>query len=79
MESGFVALLVLALVAAIIVGMIIKNACKSTQTHGIIHVAYSDPDDGPYLFLELKVPVNEIVSRKRVMLDVDATQFYSHE
>ena len=79
MESGFVALLVLASVAGIIIGMLIKNTCKSAQTHGIIHVDYSDPDDGPYLFLELKVPVNEIVSRKRATLDVDVTQFYSHE
>jgi hypothetical protein len=79
MESGFVAFIVLAVMAGTVIGMCISHLCKSTQTHGIIHADYSDREDGPHLFLELKVPVSEIVSRKRVTFDVDKTTFYSHE
>ena len=50
-----------------------------SKTQGVIHVDYSDPVDGPHLFLELRIPVADIVSRKRVILDVDTTQYYSHE
>jgi hypothetical protein len=79
MESGFVAFILLAVAAGIVIGICIARLCKSTQTHGIIHADYSDREDGPHLFLELKVPVSEIVSRKRVVFNVDKTMFYSHE
>ena len=57
----------------------IKSRAHTTKTQGVIHVDYSDPIDGPHLFLELRIPVADVVSRKRVTLDVDTTQFYSHE
>lgn len=79
MEAGFIALSVLALIAGVLIGIFIKLPNKGTRAIGIIHADYSDPEDGPYLFLELKVSVSEIVSKKRVVLDVDVTKFNSHE
>ena len=71
-----VALLVVAIAA--VMSKFNPRAHKS-KTQGVIHVDYSDPVDGPHLFLELRIPVADIVSRKRVILDVDTTQYYSHE
>lgn len=70
------------IVALLIMGVIvlvskIEGRVPKSKTQGTIHVDYSDPFDGPHLFLELKVPVADVVSRKQVVLDVDTTQYYS--
>ena len=57
----------------------IKTRSTKSKTQGVIHVDYSDPIDGPHLFLELRVPVADVVELKRVTLDVDTTKYYSHE
>ena len=81
MEAGFVALMVVAgVIVGIAIGMNIGSIrASSSKTQGIIHADYSDPEDGPYLFLEPTVPIMDIVSRKRVMFDVDVTQYVSQK
>ena len=81
MEAGFVALMVVAgVVVGIAIGMIVGSVRSSnSKTQGIIHADYSDPEDGPYLFLEPTVPIMDIVSRKRVTFDVDVTQYVSQK
>ena len=46
---------------------------------GILRVDRSDPDDGPYLFLELKKPVETVSSKKYVIFKVMNKDFISHE
>lgn len=46
---------------------------------GILRVDRSDPDDNPYLFLELKKPVNAVSSKKYVIFRVANKDFISHE
>lgn len=87
METGFTLAIICTIVTVAIVLFFaitvlmnkIKSRVRKPKTEGIIHVDYSDPIDGPHLFLELRVPVTDVISRKRVTLDVDTTQFYSHE
>lgn len=81
MGAGFIMLMVVTgFVLGIAVGILIGNARTSNmKTQGIIHADYSDPEDGPYLFLEPSVPIAGIVARKRVVFDVDVTQYVSQE
>ena len=43
---------------------------KKTEPVGTLHIA-EDPDDGPYLFLELDTPPENLYSRNTVLLYVD--------
>lgn len=43
---------------------------------GTLRVDTSDPD-GPYLFLELHTPVNEVMQQKQVTLDVNTKSYIS--
>ena len=81
MESGLIIVAaIIGCVCGIAIGIVFTRLwVVKSKTQGTIHVDSSDPTDGPYLFLELKVPVEEIVSSKRATLAVDTTQFYSHE
>lgn len=81
MGAGFIMLMVVTgFVLGIAVGILIGNARMSNmETQGIIRADYSDPEDGPYLFLEPSVPIAGIVARKRVVFDVDVTQYVSQE
>ena len=45
---------------------------------GFLRIDRSDPD-GPYLFLELKKSVNEIMTQKTVLLEVKRENFIPHE
>lgn len=46
---------------------------------GNLRVDRSDPDDSPYLFLELKKPVETVSSKKYVIFRVMNKDFISHE
>lgn len=64
-------LLFVALAIGIAVGVIIGRKFNRTKvTQGILNVDCSDPADGPYLYLELTVPIAEVADHKQVMFDV---------
>ena len=64
-------LLFVALAIGIAVGVIIgRKSNKTKETQGILNVDCSDPADGPYLYLELTVPIAEVADHKQVMFDV---------
>lgn len=46
---------------------------------GALRVDRSDPDDDPYLFLELKKSVETVSSKKYVIFKVMNKNFISHE
>jgi hypothetical protein len=46
---------------------------------GTLRVDQSDPNDEPYLFLELSVPVDVVKQQKRVMLDVNVENYLSQK
>lgn len=41
-----------------------------SKTLGVIRMARSDPDEPPYLFLELNTSVDDVLSKKLVMFEV---------
>ena len=66
-------LLFVALTIGIVVGLFIERRLynnKLKETQGILNVDCSDPADGPYLYLELTVPIAEVADHKKVMFDV---------
>jgi hypothetical protein len=78
METGIV-LIVLTLIMGLMVFAGYKNINKPKTSQGVLNVDYSDPLDGPYLFLELKVPITDVVSMKQVMFDVNITNYISQK
>ena len=46
---------------------------------GTLRVDRSDPDDEPYMFLELKSGPYEIAYKRFVILDVKSEDYISHE
>ena len=51
----------------------------SRRTYGTLRVDNSDPEDGPYLFLELTTDVNSIKKRKRVSFKVNVKNYLSQK
>lgn len=66
----FVALLV-SIVAGVFVEKKLQNAADRKRSHGILNVDCSDPADGPYLYLELTVPIAEVADQKQVLFSVN--------
>lgn len=81
MEAGFISAFVVGIIIGIAIGVFIGKmiASRPSRTHGILNVDCSDLEDGPYLFLELNVPINEVVSQKQTIFDVNVTKYISHE
>ena len=50
----------------------------SEKPSGKLHVETSDPD-GPYIFLELYTDVADVSRKKRVMFEVDLTNYISRD
>lgn len=48
----------------------IHNRWKKPKPFGTLRVDHSDPDDKPYLFLEITEDPASLVNRKEVILDV---------
>lgn len=80
MELGFIAITVVMTILGVICGLLIAQCGERTKkSQGVLNVDYSDPEDGPYLFLELDTPIADIVSREQVVLDVAVRQYISQK
>lgn len=64
---------------ALSVGILIGLALRRQRPIGDLRVDYSDPDGGPYLFLELDTDVSAILREKHVVLRVKVADFIPHE
>ena len=60
-----------------ILGFVMKIFIFRTKPIGILKVDESDPEDGPYLFLELEVNPNVIKQARTVTLKVDTKNYIS--
>ena len=82
MDWGFT-LLFVALVVGIISGVFIEKTCykidRIKESQGVLNVNCIDPEDGPYLFLELTVPVEDVIGKKSVTFEVNVIGLESHE
>ena len=72
MEAGIIAIIFCVLTAGIIVGMFIgRSITNEAESQGIIYVYCDGQGDNPSLLLEYAVPIDDIISRKRVIFDVN--------
>ena len=59
----------------ILVGIVCTTVATRTKSVGSLRIDTSDPDDGPYLFLELSKDIGEIYRKKYVMFKVSLKNF----
>lgn len=71
--------LIVAFVGGAVVGCILTIIAFRSTTVGHLRVDNSDPDDGPYLFLELFKKIPNLCAKKYVLLKVKVENFISHE
>lgn len=65
-------------VVGIMIGFVVSSTIRRKHPVGFLRIDKSDPD-GPYLFLELKKSVNEIVTQRTVLLEVKREDFIPHK
>lgn len=63
-----IGLLIVIVVALLIIG---KQLGNRNKTCGILNIDCGEPENGPYLYLELKVPIADIIDQKRITFDVN--------
>ena len=68
------------LVIGILIGLLIERYIFQEKPIGSLRIDQSDPDSGPYLFLELDPGgANEIHMKQRVSLRVEIKNYISHK
>lgn len=65
-------------VVGIMIGFVVSSIICRKHPVGFLRIDKSDPD-GPYLFLELKKSINEIVTQRTVLLEVKREDFIPHK
>lgn len=66
-----------AFVFGVTVALIVSNIHR--KPIGTLRVDRSDPDDGPYLFLELSENTRELMNQKYITLEVNVEDYISHK
>lgn len=69
---------VIYVIIGVLVGVAASSVIHRKCPVGFLRIDKSDPD-GPYLFLELKKSVNEIVTQRTVLLEVKREDFIPHK
>ena len=69
---------VIYILIGILIGFVVTSIIHRKHPIGFLRIDRYDPD-GPYLFLELKKSVNEIMTQKTVLLEVKRENFIPHE
>lgn len=65
-------------VVGILIGYVVSSIIRRKHPVGFLRIDKSDPD-GPYLFLELKKSVNEIITQRTILLEVKREDFIPHK
>lgn len=71
--------MIIAFLVGVLVGTILYAISIKTASVGTLRIDQSDPDDSPYLFLELKKNVGNIASHKYVIMEVKRENYISHD
>ena len=72
--------LAIGLLIGVMVGVLLSRFIFKEKPVGSLRVDESDPDSGPYLFLELDPGgANEIHKKQRVSLRVEIKNYISHK
>lgn len=62
---------ILALVIGVLIGVVVTVVITRIKSVGSLRIDTSDPDDNPYLFLELTKEVSCIYKKRYVLLKVN--------
>ena len=60
-------------------GYVVANATLKKQINGALRIDRSDPDEAPYIFLELKESPQALERSKYVTLEVIAKNYISQD
>ena len=72
--------LIICVIVGIIIGIVFGRQVFRRDVVGSLRVDQSDPDSGPYLFLELSHKgANAIYKKKYVVLKANIKNYISHE
>lgn len=71
--------LIIIFVIGILIGCVITLSIFRMRSVGSLRIDTSDPDDGPYLFLELSKDVSVVYQKRYVTLKVNTKSFIPHE
>ena len=71
--------LIVIFLIGILVGCVVTLFIFRMRSVGSLRIDTSDPDDGPYLFLELSKDIGEIYRKKYITLKVNLKNFIPHE
>lgn len=71
--------MIIAFLVGVLIGTILYAISIKTASVGTLRIDQSDPEDSPYLFLELKKNVNNIASNKYVIMKVKRENYISHD
>lgn len=63
----------------VLFGCIISKIISRVKVVGSLRVDTSDPEDGPYLFLELSKSMDVVAKKKYVILKVNLNSFIPHK
>ena len=66
------------LVIGVLIGFSVSYIICQKRPVGFLRIDKSD-SDGPYLFLELKKSVDEVVAQKTILLEVKREDFIPHK
>jgi hypothetical protein len=66
-------------ISCFILGCVVTRFIFRTKPIGTLKVDESDPEDGPYLFLELSTNPNAIKQKQYVTLKVDTKSYISQK
>ncbi|GHV47364.1 hypothetical protein FACS189499_04740 [Clostridia bacterium] len=72
-------IVLIALVVGVLIGCILMTVIGRTKVVGTLRMDRSDPDDDPYLFLELSKRVDIIYRKKYVTMKVNTENLLSHK
>lgn len=72
--------LIIYIIVGIVIGILFGTLSVRRNIVGLLRVDQSDPDSGPYLFLELSHKgADAIYKKKYVVLKVNIKNYISHE
>ena len=70
--------MIIVFLAGVLIGTIIYAIAVKTASVGTLRIDQSDPEDSPYLFLELDKNLSTIYSKKYVTMKVERKNYISH-
>lgn len=78
-KGGFIIKLFIIFLIGMLVGCVVTLFIFCMRSVGSLRIDTSDPDDGPYLFLEMSKDINKVCKKKYITLKVNLKNFIPHE